>query len=287
LTGFHDVVVVKVDRKYMCSTYDKQCTTNANTPGYEEHEVAELKDMFHCERSCQENDGSFTSIIHQRVPGGAGNGAQVLPARQSTTSCQHCACYCKKHPPCEGQEGKELANDLILGNHWENIGTRQECCNMCTNHKQCGSFTYTQDGDCKLYSGAAVFKPAGESTTFSGCRFGAACNLGNTWSTQQQQAAATEAANAEAADATASAAAAQMVKDWQPTAAPVNAARPNDALANAQTTDLTVSQSEFAMQHKGDLSAFNHYNVNAGNTLTAQEILAKRSLENGRSPFAN
>ena len=38
-----------------------------------------------------------------------------------------------------------------------------------------------------------------------------------------------------------------------------------------------MSQSEFAQQHKGDLTAFNHYNVNAGNTLTAQDIPAKRS----------
>ena len=40
---------------------------------YERHEVAELKNIFHCERSCLENDGSFASIIHQRVAGGANN----------------------------------------------------------------------------------------------------------------------------------------------------------------------------------------------------------------------
>merc|ERR1711871_1161100 len=147
-------------------------------------DIHAMDNAYHCERQCEESDGTFSSIIHQRNYSVAN--APKLMDRANTAECQKCACYCSKHPPCDGHVGQELANDLILGNHWENVGTRQECCNMCTNHAECGSFTYTQDGDCKLYSGAAVFKPAGESTTFSGCRFGAACNLGNTWSTQQQ-----------------------------------------------------------------------------------------------------
>ena len=121
-----------------------------------------------------------------------------------------------------GTGGKELANDLILGNHWENIGTRR-----VLQHAQ-------------TTSNAARSRQGSDSALLGRCRFqtcgrkhrslvaaSVLYNLSSAWSTQQQ-AALTEAANAQAADDAASAAR-QMVKDWQ-RALPVNAARLNGAL---------------------------------------------------------
>ena len=102
--------------------------------------------------------------------------------RANSADCQKCACYCSKHPPCDGHVGQELVNDLILGNHWENIGTRQECCNMCTNHPKCDTFTFVDaaaeaDRRCVLYAGSPKWKlmAPGDATyknTYSGCQSG-------------------------------------------------------------------------------------------------------------------
>lgn len=87
-----------------------------------------------------------------------------------------CKCRCKKHPPCYGKTGQDLSNTIILGNHWQLIAKRQDCCNMCTNHPQCGSFTYEADGGhCKLYTGTAVFKASDNAGIFAGCKFGDKC----------------------------------------------------------------------------------------------------------------
>lgn len=93
-------------------------------------------------------------------------------------SANQCFCTCSMHPPCEGIQGKALANTPILGNRWHGILTRHECCNMCTNHPQCGAFTYLDHTQlCLLFEGAPSFVDAVvPSTTWSGCQSGDQCN---------------------------------------------------------------------------------------------------------------
>ena len=58
--------------------------------------------------------------------------------------------------------------------------TQQDCCNMCTNHPDCGSFTWTADNTCTLYSGSPETKLLADTdtayaTTWSGCQSGDIC----------------------------------------------------------------------------------------------------------------
>jgi hypothetical protein len=142
IEGVHKTIVVQHVRDHMCPG----CTRvqNGVDAVYEQSEgpASALRNMFNC---------SF-----------------------SKNAVDQCSCRCKMHPPCAGKAGFELTNQLVFGNHWYNIADRQTCCNMCTNHADCDAFSFTADGQCKLYQGSAVYK-AGAADTFSGCRSGDAC----------------------------------------------------------------------------------------------------------------
>ena len=88
-----------------------------------------------------------------------------------------CYCTCSMHPPCDGVQGKALSNTAILGNRWHGVLKRHDCCNMCTNHPQCGSFTYRDNEQlCELFKGAPAFVDAADaSSTWSGCESGSKC----------------------------------------------------------------------------------------------------------------
>jgi hypothetical protein len=142
IEGVHKTIVVQHVRDHMCPG----CTragSNGHEAVYEQNEgpASALRNMFNC---------SFT------------------------TKADACECRCKMHPPCAGRLGSDLSNELLLGNHWFNIADRQTCCNMCTNHADCDSFSFTADGQCKLFKGSAVYT-TGAATTFSGCRSGDTC----------------------------------------------------------------------------------------------------------------
>ena len=91
-----------------------------------------------------------------------------------------CFCTCSMHPPCVAKVGMRLTNTAIRGNIWHGVATRQTCCNMCTNHPSCASFTYTATGECTFFQGSAVYEaiPAASpdhATTWSGCQSGDLC----------------------------------------------------------------------------------------------------------------
>jgi hypothetical protein len=92
------------------------------------------------------------------------------------------------HPPCDALVGKELSNTPIHGNHWHDITAQQDCCNMCTNHPDCESFTYKASNECILYAGAPVFVDAPLSvadTTWSGCQSGDICIENSTYASTE------------------------------------------------------------------------------------------------------
>jgi hypothetical protein len=89
-----------------------------------------------------------------------------------------CKCTCDGHPPCVVKQGKLLHNKLIHGNAYPNVPTLQDCCNMCTNHPQCGSWEYSDSKLCVLKTGAPQFFDVPSSAAgavWSGCRSGEAC----------------------------------------------------------------------------------------------------------------
>merc|ERR1711871_343749 len=124
------------------------------------------------------NGNSFEEIINMRASTGANPKRYHIPAKEKLPECQFCKCRCAKHPPCYGKTGQDLANTIILGNHWELIEKRQDCCNMCTNHPECGSFTYRDNAQlCELFKGAPTFIDAVDaSSTWSGCESGSKCS---------------------------------------------------------------------------------------------------------------
>jgi hypothetical protein len=97
----------------------------------------------------------------------------------SDLSLSSCFCTCRMHPPCTSHVGVTLTNEPIFGNRWTGI-LKQDCCNMCTNHPDCGSFTWTADNTCTLYSGSPETKLLAATdkdyaTTWSGCQSGDIC----------------------------------------------------------------------------------------------------------------
>jgi hypothetical protein len=138
LKGIHKTIVVTHDKKF------------AN--------MENQRNMFHC----------FYS--HANHPEKA-----RFPASLAADSCY---CTCKMHPPCAAQKGKELTNAPIRGNHWHNIETQQTCCNMCTNHPDCESFTYKSSKECIMYTGSPVYTNAPTAVAdfvWSGCQSGDIC----------------------------------------------------------------------------------------------------------------
>jgi hypothetical protein len=89
-----------------------------------------------------------------------------------------CQCKCDSHPPCTAKVHMMLQNTMLHANVYPNTPTLQDCCNMCTNHPNCGSWEYSSLKICVLKSGAPVFtpQPAGSSfVMWSGCPAGHSC----------------------------------------------------------------------------------------------------------------
>ena len=93
-----------------------------------------------------------------------------------------CFCTCSHHPACAARQGTTVRNKALLGNDWHGVDNRQECCNMCTNHPKCDTFTFVDaaieaDRRCVLYAGSPKWKliapdDATYKTTYSGCQSG-------------------------------------------------------------------------------------------------------------------
>lgn len=116
------------------------------------------------------HDKKFAHLDRQR------NMFQCFGSDKSMSSC---FCTCRMHPPCTTHVGVTLKNEPIFGNRWTGI-FKQDCCNMCTNHPECGSFTWTADNTCTLYSGSPETKllaatDENYATTWSGCQSGDIC----------------------------------------------------------------------------------------------------------------
>jgi hypothetical protein len=77
-----------------------------------------------------------------------------------------CSCLCNKHPPCCEKPKTRALGLAIFGNAGLGVSTRQECCNLCTNHPQCTSWQL-DDGGCTLQAGSAQFA-GGAAGTWAG-----------------------------------------------------------------------------------------------------------------------
>merc|ERR1711871_1526063 len=92
-----------------------------------------------------------------------------------------CDCMCNKHPECCSLENKILVNRDVLdqrgnmkGNRFYDIESKQDCCNMCTNHPLCSLWEWTDQNVCVLdntvvTAGAFTDNPdSGVVTTWAG-----------------------------------------------------------------------------------------------------------------------
>jgi hypothetical protein len=117
-----------------------------------------------------------------------------------------CHCTCDAHPPCVVRQGyvlrecqgrhaahniaephsiaiedddeHEACNEMLHGNAFPGIPNMQDCCNLCTNHPDCGAWEYSSTQLCVLKAGAPAFKAVPSDSTFavwSGCRAGETC----------------------------------------------------------------------------------------------------------------
>jgi len=101
--------------------------------------------------------------------------AQYHCKREGATGCK---CTCDGHTPCVVRQGKLLSNAMLHANSYQNVPVQQDCCNMCTNHPQCGSWEYSSTKVCVLKTGAPQFVDAPSSSSvmvWSGCRAGETC----------------------------------------------------------------------------------------------------------------
>merc|ERR1712216_99554 len=88
-----------------------------------------------------------------------------------------CKCTCDGHKACMAHKGKMITNAVLHANVHPHIPKMQDCCNLCTNHPQCGSWEYSSTNICVLKKGAPVFvdQPSASFDMWSGCRAGETC----------------------------------------------------------------------------------------------------------------
>merc|ERR1712072_248573 len=89
-----------------------------------------------------------------------------------------CKCVCSGHSPCVMHVGKMLTNPMLHANVYPHIPSMQDCCNMCTNHRNCTSWEYSSTNICVLKTGTPVStdQPSANFQMWSGCRAGEACS---------------------------------------------------------------------------------------------------------------
>merc|ERR1712100_699216 len=68
-----------------------------------------------------------------------------------------CQCKCSGHTPCVAKANTLLTNAVLHGNLYTSIPKMQDCCNLCTNHPQCGCWEYSNTQRCVLKVGTPVF----------------------------------------------------------------------------------------------------------------------------------
>jgi hypothetical protein len=159
LNGTHKTLVVTHDKEGMCQADGRNC--DKNFASFEDAGVDNTTLLDAGREGTGVDNGIFNCSF---TPG--------LPEGQD-----ECSCRCKIHAACDGQEDKVLTNVLIFGNHYYGINERQLCCNMCTNHDECESFTHIEaTGECMLYHGAASFSAESAPGSFSGCNSGDVCS---------------------------------------------------------------------------------------------------------------
>ena len=83
-----------------------------------------------------------------------------------------CHCECSKHSGCHSRPAFALKNAVLPGNALA-AASADSCCEKCTNHPHCGSWTFHADGRlCELKLGAPVWLAltGTDSATVSGVR---------------------------------------------------------------------------------------------------------------------
>jgi len=117
-----------------------------------------------------------------------------------------CNCTCDAHPPCVERQGfvlRECAdhksahglpmphahaltssdtnatacNRMLHGNAFPNVPDIQDCCDMCTNHPDCGAWEYSSSNMCVLKAGKPAFQRVHLTSgmVWAGCPSGEAC----------------------------------------------------------------------------------------------------------------
>ena len=106
-----------------------------------------------------------------------------------------CKCRCDQHPTCCALENKVLgqssaaadahagintaAIDNMAGNRFLNVQTKQDCCNLCTNHPSCSGWVYDSENVCLLKQGTLTFADnvaSDQITTWAGRPSGTSCD---------------------------------------------------------------------------------------------------------------
>eukprot|EP00937_MAST-01D_sp_MAST-1D-sp2_P001243 g1243.t1 len=141
-------------------------------------------DCHHCDSPAECNlKGIHKTMVvtHDRAHMHMTGQTNMFHCYKDQQNTDQCFCTCKMHPPCDAKQGMALRNKAIRGNTWDRVYRRQDCCNMCTNHPQCGSFTYKAHAqECTLYEGSPDEQLLSSSdpdfeTTWSGCQSGDIC----------------------------------------------------------------------------------------------------------------
>jgi len=158
-----------------------QDTSETNScPKWQVHNAGDDKACHRCDTAEEcELSGTHKTIVvtHDRKYANMGGQRNAFHCFFDQGNTNQCFCTCSMHPPCTVKAGVTLTNTPILGNHYTNVGHAQDCCNMCTNHPQCESFTYSSATEqCTLFSGSPVYAASSApATTVSGCQSGDIC----------------------------------------------------------------------------------------------------------------
>ena len=149
-------------------------------PLWQVHRAGDAKSCHRCDTAeeCKLSGTHETIVVtHDKKYANMGGQRNAFHCFFDQGNTNQCFCTCSMHPPCTVKAGVTLTNTPIFGNHYTSIDHAQDCCNMCTNHPQCESFTYSSASkQCTLYAGSPVYAPSeAPTTTVSGCQSGDIC----------------------------------------------------------------------------------------------------------------
>merc|ERR1719163_942551 len=89
---------------------------------------------------------------------------------------EDCKCRCTKHPGCCAKKHYVLQNDLLVGNLFKGVPTKEACCNKCTSHPHCDAWEWSDKHVCVLKKGTPKFSYQTEFETWAGPRAGEHCD---------------------------------------------------------------------------------------------------------------